>query len=830
MRTSRFDARRSLAAIPLRPKALAVAAAGFLLVSGAPADAQSVFLQPKCTPSSGIFNLNIPLPFGQTIPIGGHFRRCGVPDFDQQRLNALGNNGINHCVPASTMNWFAYIADRGFPTVMPGTGHSEFTTSPARYNQISAAINQLGQFMRTNPAAGTSAPDAIVGMNAWLTLSSVIGPTGISLGNIFFTSSDHGARVVNDVLVAPTPAELALAGATGALVMPAVRWWRFDFEIVLGGLFVRNYTDMGGHQVALPRAHPTVDQPRGFSDPYMLYFNDPGTGPVDAIQSTFLSQPVGAGPQETVVVTRTDSSGERSSDVWRASKLAGYGNGWLTSYKTITPKLLLAPDPSFRAFFDYKALGLQQPRALKFAALPEVIDFQRSPRGFEQVFLRSNGNVLITDALSGEYRSLASVPGARRLVFDEFERLLVLDDQGIVIVTPGAGEPARALTDQAFDHLVYSPAHHKGFGLRQDTSSLVVIGPDLRETGEIITLPSVPPPGTPVSLSVNARDALIGLMAEGSATVTLVRMPVGPSAVGTTISELKLDSGGQGLTGLQADDSGLWYAVGVEDHRVHAFFPDGSRYADHPFKDVLAGPQIRLSQSAKVGIVRESIELLPSDAPPPAQEVIAEAPASAQVIGTEAVVKLRLVDHAGGSVALRNLCFQRSGAHPGEGRVRSSKFGDAQISWPGTQAGEDLLVIWDDAERLCERGPDEAQAYALVSWVAPPLPAVSLSRSKLTLQEGARVRVTVRLSAPSEETVSAVLSVGGTAEKNNDYTIQPASRVSFEPGQTAKTITLTALDDADAEPAETIKLNLKNPRGAVLGTPKALTVTLPAND
>ena len=67
--------------------------------------------------------------------------------------------------------------------------------------------------------------------------------------------------------------------------------------------------------------------------------------------------------------------------------------------------------------------------------------------------------------------------------------------------------------------------------------------------------------------------------------------------------------------------------------------------------------------------------------------------------------------------------------------------------------------------------------------------------------------------------------VGGTATNGTDYTITPGT-LTFAPGETVKTISITLTQDAIQEPDETIKLRLNKPVNARLVTPlHTLTIT-----
>ncbi|MHC4621035.1 MAG: Calx-beta domain-containing protein, partial [Planctomycetota bacterium] len=87
--------------------------------------------------------------------------------------------------------------------------------------------------------------------------------------------------------------------------------------------------------------------------------------------------------------------------------------------------------------------------------------------------------------------------------------------------------------------------------------------------------------------------------------------------------------------------------------------------------------------------------------------------------------------------------------------------------------------------------------------------------------------VHVVLSHASDETVTVDYSVsGGTALGGGvDYSLLPGTLV-FDPCQTAKSVSISVVDDSDIEEDETIVLALSNPTNATLGTQSTHTFTI----
>ena len=98
-----------------------------------------------CLPSSS----NAGFCFNKNEIVGDNvsYRICGVPDLDQQRepnylVDGLPNGGRNYCVPTSTMNWLAHIANHGWPSLAPGPGSwgPEPVLEPNQYNFMTTNI------------------------------------------------------------------------------------------------------------------------------------------------------------------------------------------------------------------------------------------------------------------------------------------------------------------------------------------------------------------------------------------------------------------------------------------------------------------------------------------------------------------------------------------------------------------------------------------------------------------------------------------------------------------------------------------------------------------
>ncbi|HEX4872180.1 MAG TPA: Calx-beta domain-containing protein, partial [Nevskiaceae bacterium] len=123
--------------------------------------------------------------------------------------------------------------------------------------------------------------------------------------------------------------------------------------------------------------------------------------------------------------------------------------------------------------------------------------------------------------------------------------------------------------------------------------------------------------------------------------------------------------------------------------------------------------------------------------------------------------------------------------------------------------------------------PDQAQISVEDNDEAPLLrfSASSLARS----ESAGSVNLLLQLSEPSSQEVRVALTVSGTATAGVDFQA-PSRRLVLPAGSRSLSVPLTLIDDALDEADETVVLSLSNPRGAQLGSPASLTLTLQDDD
>ena len=167
-------------------------------------------------------------------------------------------------------------------------------------------------------------------------------------------------------------------------------------------------------------------------------------------------------------------------------------------------------------------------------------------------------------------------------------------------------------------------------------------------------------------------------------------------------------------------------------------------------------------------------------------------------------------DHAftvdGGSIA--NAYRQTQGSNQGW-NVEVNPTGNEAITitLPETTDCDAARAICTDDERML--------SHATSVRVAGP-PAISVSDAAVQEAEGAVLVFSVTLSRASSRTITVSYATqDGTAQAGSDYTAASGA-LTFNPGDTSQTVSVTVLTDSDDEGQETLTLTLSNPSQATL--------------
>ncbi len=139
-----------------------------------------------------------------------------------------------------------------------------------------------------------------------------------------------------------------------------------------------------------------------------------------------------------------------------------------------------------------------------------------------------------------------------------------------------------------------------------------------------------------------------------------------------------------------------------------------------------------------------------------------------------------------------------------------------------------VTVAWIRVDVTREEDGATAGQSAYVRVEVPDQTRLTLRAAPAPAEGGAPVTVTATLDAPAPaDGTTVTLTTGGTATRDTDYTLS-STTITLAAGETAGTVTLTVIDDAEADAGETIVLNAASTSPALTAAP--LTLTIEDND
>ena len=160
-------------------------------------------------------------------------------------------------------------------------------------------------------------------------------------------------------------------------------------------------------------------------------------------------------------------------------------------------------------------------------------------------------------------------------------------------------------------------------------------------------------------------------------------------------------------------------------------------------------------------------------------------------------------------------------------------FDPAADADPGTPGHQVALAPGDTAITVTVTAGDVTKTYTVtVTRAGAPAVEVSFGQAAYGAAEGgAAAAVTVGLSADPERAVTVALTASGAGGATaGDWTLAPA-RVIFSSGETSKTVTVTAIDDAVDDDGESVVLGFAGlPEGVSPGSRITATVSIADND
>jgi hypothetical protein len=509
-----------------------------------------------------------------------HYAICNVPDIDQLRTDGaftagLPNGGKMYCAPTAAMNWMAYIANHGYPAIMPGPGYWGPESGPVQpqYQKMNNFLLQMGALMDTDPEEGTTSDDANIAVQLWL--NSVL-----SSGD--FVVSTYQASGV----YAPLFIHLAKAAVDGALVNAQIGWYKTaadaspevqDFLVQLYGKLPNGFFRDGGHVVTMVSARNDFQFPQiGLHDPA-----SPNNGATSS-QSSFNRD----------VYHVVDEAHKFNGSFRAQSRVEDIGtNAFLDGYFRIKPKYGLTADRN--TFYLVRPISwiengiAGQPVLTSFASGSErtVTDLAIHPERTTHPYLVEDDNTIWQlDVLTGQSSRFATVGNPRRLTFGgPDQNLYVLLPNHIIALDTDGREKARVLVKEPLRDVAYDSARNRVVGVAERGDRVFLFDESLAPL-DIVQF-AAPFCDGEASAATDTRTGTIWLLCKGSPTLT--RLVVGDQRFGekgVDARQISLE-GAQNPSAIALDDNGrLFISEGgtLTEFAISGRPVEGSRFSGLP--------------------------------------------------------------------------------------------------------------------------------------------------------------------------------------------------------------------------------------------------------
>jgi|GEM_PF-1296487 len=149
---------------------------------------------------------------------------------------------------------------------------------------------------------------------------------------------------------------------------------------------------------------------------------------------------------------------------------------------------------------------------------------------------------------------------------------------------------------------------------------------------------------------------------------------------------------------------------------------------------------------------------------------------------------------------------------------------------------ETVIITLDSASTgtIVTASGVNVHTYTITDDDDPPTVAFTLANSASLDETVTANNIAVQLSSVSEKTVTIDLAIDGTDTSDpSDYTLAgdiTGSTITFNPGNTSKTLTITPTHDTDIEGSETVIMNLTSPSNVTIGAIGTHTFTIIDDD
>ncbi len=344
------------------------------------------------------------------------WRVTNMTDLDQRRSPGTGrpglpNNGAMYCVPTATLNVACYVANHGYPFVLPGAGNYQSNTA-SRYNSVTSHLTTLGVMMGTSASGGTGGAGNLSGNLVWFN------------GNFFdvvrSSASGFYAPLVNDI---------GLRGLQGGLSHFAYGRYEFD-DFINGVVWLGERT--GGHACTANRVDVSGSS-------VQLKYRDPADEGPNSSQSAFVNKVM---PIQNRTFRRNDFVLIMSEMVTGANDgilriidsvttiFPRYGltnvageDGGAQSLRVIIPQPLGAPGagPHVKVFPLNPGMG-------------PLLDVAASPDRLHYLALADDGapgfpsGLYRVDPFSGQLTQLLAIANPRRMAFSRYANELFIGE------------------------------------------------------------------------------------------------------------------------------------------------------------------------------------------------------------------------------------------------------------------------------------------------------------------------------------------------------------------------------------------------------------------
>jgi hypothetical protein len=429
---------------------------------------------------------------GTFIVNGKHYivHRDGIPDLDQRKMadavsgvTGLPNGGNMYCVPTSTLNNLAYLANHGYPLLDPGVGSWE-SSAPPLYNHVTATQLITGILYHTDPQKGTG------GIKGYLqTYLDTAYPGQFAVSEIYDTTS-----------FVPTVYDGALALLNGSLVNLCYGWYKKDSYYNWATFsYEPFYYRSGGHCVTMVGA-------QDWNGTINVSLHDPAN-PNDG--NLFTQSPFQDDISTLQFINATfsweDTFTEDEDKFNRTMQVMDYSGGYVDNILKITPKygytyqdediLFITPNSPT----DERGVPERPPFTLINTNVGrKITDLAIDPFSERTTFVADDTDALFNfDPVTREVTRVLEVSNPRQVVYDDDGRLIVLRDHILDTYSRLLHRERNIGLQQPLDTIAFDQKSGRIVGYSRHANLLYIFDKLLHREGTVELPNSAAPPAKP---------------------------------------------------------------------------------------------------------------------------------------------------------------------------------------------------------------------------------------------------------------------------------------------------------------------------------------------